>query len=100
MSIFISITFSSSKRNKRGNPRAKRSRRFLPKRASVSRPAAGRETDARFGRNRRERLARGLPRLFRLDEENVIDMKMLIGPLLERNGAYSYDTFTITDGLR
>ena len=64
------------------------------------RPAAGRETDARFGRNRRERLARGLPRLFRLDEENVIDMKMLIGPLLERNGGYSYDTFTITDGLR
>ena len=27
-------------------------------------------------------------------------MKMLIGPLLERNGGYSYDTFTITDGLR
>ena len=27
-------------------------------------------------------------------------MKMLIGPLLERNGGYSYDIFTLADGLR
>ena len=27
-------------------------------------------------------------------------MEMLIGPLLERNGGYSYDTFTLADGLR
>lgn len=27
-------------------------------------------------------------------------MDMLIGPLLERNGGYSYDTFTLADGLR
>jgi hypothetical protein len=27
-------------------------------------------------------------------------MDMLIGPLLERNGGYSYDTFTVGDGLR
>lgn len=48
----------------------------------------------------RERLAWGLLRLFCLDEENVLDMEMLIGPLLERNGGYSYDTFTLADGLR
>jgi hypothetical protein len=45
-------------------------------------------------------LAWGLLRLFRLDEENVVDMEMLIGPLLERNGGYSYDTFNLADGLR
>jgi hypothetical protein len=27
-------------------------------------------------------------------------MELLIGPLLERDGGYSYDTFTRTDGLR
>jgi hypothetical protein len=27
-------------------------------------------------------------------------MDQLIGPLLERNGGYSYDTFTLADGLR
>jgi hypothetical protein len=27
-------------------------------------------------------------------------MDMLIGPLLERNGGYSYDIFTLADGLR
>jgi hypothetical protein len=27
-------------------------------------------------------------------------MEMLIGPLLERDGKYSYDTFTSADGLR
>lgn len=27
-------------------------------------------------------------------------MELLIGPLLERNGGYSYDTFTLADGLR
>jgi hypothetical protein len=30
----------------------------------------------------------------------VIEMELLIGPLLERNGGYSYDTFTRADGLR
>ena len=27
-------------------------------------------------------------------------MDMLIGPLLERNGGYSYDIFNLADGLR
>jgi hypothetical protein len=27
-------------------------------------------------------------------------MELLIGPLLERDGGYSYDTFTRVDGLR
>jgi hypothetical protein len=27
-------------------------------------------------------------------------MELLIGPLLERNGGYSYDTFTRVEGLR
>jgi len=45
-------------------------------------------------------LAWGLLRLFRLDEENVVDMELLIGPLIERNGGYSYDTFTLAEGLR
>ena len=27
-------------------------------------------------------------------------MELLIGPLLERNGGYSYDTFTQAEGLR
>ena len=27
-------------------------------------------------------------------------MDMLVGPLLERNGGYGYDTFTVADGLR
>lgn len=30
----------------------------------------------------------------------VIEMELLIGPLLERNGGYSYDTFTRAEGLR
>lgn len=30
----------------------------------------------------------------------MIEMDILIGPLLERNGGYSYDTFTAADGLR
>jgi hypothetical protein len=27
-------------------------------------------------------------------------MDMLVGPLLERDGGYVYDTFTVADGLR
>jgi hypothetical protein len=27
-------------------------------------------------------------------------MELLIGPLLERNGGYTYDTFTLAEGLR
>lgn len=27
-------------------------------------------------------------------------MEMLIGPLIERDGGYSYDTFTIAEGVR
>jgi hypothetical protein len=27
-------------------------------------------------------------------------MELLVGPLLQRNGGYSYDTFTAADGLR
>jgi hypothetical protein len=30
----------------------------------------------------------------------VIEMELVIGPLLERNGGYSYDTFTRAEGLR
>ena len=30
----------------------------------------------------------------------MIEMELLIGPLLERNGGYSYDTFTWAEGLR
>jgi hypothetical protein len=30
----------------------------------------------------------------------VIEMELLVGPLLERNGGYSYDTFTRAEGLR
>jgi hypothetical protein len=33
-------------------------------------------------------------------EEFVVEMDILIGPLLERNGGYSYDIFTLVDGLR
>jgi hypothetical protein len=38
--------------------------------------------------------------LFRLDKEHVTEMDLLIGPLLERNGGYSYDTFTLAERLR
>ena len=30
----------------------------------------------------------------------MIEMELLIGPLLERNGGYSYDTFTRAEGVR
>jgi|SRR5689334_5823188 hypothetical protein len=30
----------------------------------------------------------------------VIEMELLVGPLLQRNGGYSYDTFTSAEGLR
>jgi hypothetical protein len=30
----------------------------------------------------------------------VIEMDFVIGPLLERNGGYSYDTFSLAEGLR
>jgi hypothetical protein len=29
-----------------------------------------------------------------------IEMDLVIGPLLERNGGYSYDTFSLAEGLR
>jgi hypothetical protein len=45
-------------------------------------------------------LGTGIAGLVPLDEEHVIAMEMLIGPLLERNGGYSYDIFTLADGLR
>jgi len=47
-----------------------------------------------------EHSAQELLSLFRQDEEQIIEMDMLIGPLLERNGGYGYDTFTMADGLR
>src|SRR5215831_317226 len=47
-----------------------------------------------------EHSAQELLSLFRLDEEQIITMEMLIGPLLERNGGYGYDTFTVAEGLR
>ena len=34
------------------------------------------------------------------NEEHVSEMDLLIGPLLERNGGYGYDTFTLAEGLR
>jgi len=34
------------------------------------------------------------------DEEYESEMDLLIGPLLERKGAYGYDTFTLAEGLR
>ena len=34
------------------------------------------------------------------NEEHEGEMDLLIGPLLERNGGYSYDTFTAAEGLR
>jgi hypothetical protein len=34
------------------------------------------------------------------NKEHVGEMDFLIGPLLERNGGYTYDTFTLTEGLR
>jgi hypothetical protein len=34
------------------------------------------------------------------NEEHVSEMDLLIGPLLERNGGYGYDTFTSAEGLR
>lgn len=33
-------------------------------------------------------------------EEHVSEMGLLVGPILERKGGYSYDTFTLADGLR
>ncbi len=47
-----------------------------------------------------EHSAQELLSLVRLDEEQIIKMNMLIGPLLERNGGYGYDTFTVAEGLR
>lgn len=35
-----------------------------------------------------------------LNKEHVGEMDFLIGPLLERNGGYTYDTFTLAEGLR
>jgi hypothetical protein len=35
-----------------------------------------------------------------LSEEHVSEMELLVGPILERKGGYSYDTFTLADGLR
>jgi len=33
-------------------------------------------------------------------EEHVSEMELLVGPILEGKGGYSYDTFTLADGLR
>jgi hypothetical protein len=38
--------------------------------------------------------------LDRPNKEHVGEMDFLIGPLLERNGGYTYDTFTLAEGLR
>ena len=35
-----------------------------------------------------------------LSEEHASEMELLVGPILERKGGYSYDTFTLADGLR
>lgn len=66
----------------------------------TTRPGAGREKDACFDRNSPKRSAQKLLRLVCLNEEHIVEMDMLIGPLLERNGAYGYDIFTVKEGLR
>src|ERR1700730_14256562 len=68
--------------------------------AGNARPEMGRETDACFDRNAARALGTGIAELVPLNEEIVIEMDMLVGPLLERNGGYGYDTFTVADGLR
>ena len=60
----------------------------------------GRETDACFDRNAARALGTGIAELVPLNEEIVVEMDMLVGPLLERDGGYVYDTFTVADGLR
>ena len=64
------------------------------------RPRAGREKDACFDRNSARTLGTGIAELIPLNEELVTEMDMLVGPLLERDGGYVYDTFTVADGLR
>jgi hypothetical protein len=34
------------------------------------------------------------------NEEQMSEMDLLVGPVLERNGGYSYDIFTLNEGLR
>lgn len=34
------------------------------------------------------------------NEEQMSEMDLLVGPVLERNGGYSYDIFTLSEGLR
>jgi hypothetical protein len=73
-----------------------------PQSGSESKPrsAPGRAKDACFDTNSdATRLAWQLLRLRRYEEYGS-KMEMLIGPLLERNGGYSYDTFTLAGGLR
>jgi len=60
----------------------------------------GREKDACFDRNSARAFGTGIAELVPLNEELVIEMDMLVGPLLQRNGGYGYDTFTVADGLR
>jgi hypothetical protein len=38
--------------------------------------------------------------LGRLDVEHVTEMDMFIGPLIERDRGYCYDTFSLAEGLR
>jgi hypothetical protein len=59
----------------------------------------GRQKDARRSKNG---AAPGMKfaELVQLNKEYVVAMELLIGPLIERNGGYSYDTFTREEGLR
>jgi hypothetical protein len=60
---------------------------------------AGRKVDACFDRNLYVMLGTKIAGLEAL-KGAVIEMELLIGPLLERDGGYSYDTFTRAEGLR
>lgn len=65
-----------------------------------TRSIAGRETDACFDKYAGGVLGMDIAELAPPNEEHVSEMDLLIGPLLERNGGYGYDTFTLAEGLR
>src|SRR5215469_11737293 len=64
------------------------------------RSAAGRETDACLVSIGARARGMDIAGLALLSEEHVSEMELLVGPVLERKGGYSYDTFTLADGLR
>src|ERR1700746_3154536 len=66
-------------------------------------PELGRETDGGSGRNpagQESAHSRFLLGQYRFGGGASDAMELFIGPLIERNGGYSYDTFTLGEGLR